>query len=102
MKEEFEVTAGAMERNKRVLKKDLELNKHYRGVNHEVWRLLHKIYGGGPVVVREVLDIYSPDMYTHYNAVVKKEKYKKLLAQHKAQGQEKEINVVVDMKNVAK
>lgn len=80
MKEEFEVTAGAMERNKRVLKKDLELNKHYRGVNHEVWRLLHKIYGGGPVVVREVLDIYSPDMYTHYNAVVKKEKYKKLLA----------------------
>ena len=69
-----------MERNKRVLKKDLELNKNYRGVNLEVWRLLHKIYGGGPVVVREELDVYSTDIFPQYQALLKKEKYKKLIA----------------------
>lgn len=54
-----EVTAGQLEKNKRILKKDLELNKHYRGVNKDVWQLLHKIYGGGPCIVREELDIYG-------------------------------------------
>lgn len=74
--EEYEVTAGALERNKRVLKKDLQLNKHYRGVNHEVWHLLHKIYGGGPIVIREELDIYAADVNVQYQAIVKKQKYK--------------------------
>lgn len=62
----MEMTAGGPERNKRILKKDLELNKHYRGVNKDVWQLLHKIYGGGPVVVREELDIYGQDFYFQY------------------------------------
>jgi hypothetical protein len=45
-----------------VIKKNLVLNKDYRGVNKEVWILLQKIYGGGPVIAREELDIYSQDM----------------------------------------
>ena len=75
----MEVTAGGLEKNKRVLKKDLELNKHYRGVNKEVWQLLHKIYGGGPLVVREELDIYGPDLQPQYQHIVKKERYRDLL-----------------------
>lgn len=62
MKHEKDLTAGGLERNKRILKKDLELNKHYRGVNKEVWELLHKIYGGGPTIVREELDINTLDV----------------------------------------
>jgi len=49
-----------------VIKKGLELNKDYRGVNKEVWILLHKIYGGGPAIAREELDIYSNDMTDHF------------------------------------
>ena len=44
-----------------MIKPGLELNKHYRGVNKEVWVLLQKIYGGGPAIVRDKLDIYSKD-----------------------------------------
>jgi len=44
------------------VREDLELNKHYRGVNKEVWQLLHRMYGGGPIIVREELDIYSRDL----------------------------------------
>ena len=39
----------------------LVLNKDYRGVNSQVWKLLKKIYGGGPAIVRAELDIYSKD-----------------------------------------
>lgn len=49
-----------------VLKEDLELNKHYRGVNFQVWNLLQKIYGGGPIVVREELDIYSANVIQEF------------------------------------
>jgi hypothetical protein len=48
------------------IRKNLELNKDYRGVNMEVWTQLHKIYGGGPLIVREELDIYSKDMKNEY------------------------------------
>lgn len=44
---------------KRGIRKGLDLNKDYRGVNKEVWVLLNKIYGGGPTIAREELDIYS-------------------------------------------
>ncbi len=43
------------------IKQGLELNVHYRGVNQEVWQIFHKMYGGGPVILREELDIYSRD-----------------------------------------
>jgi hypothetical protein len=33
----------------------------YRGVNKTVWDLLHKMYGGGPAIIKEELDIYSND-----------------------------------------
>jgi hypothetical protein len=42
------------------------LNSDYRGVNKEVWNLLYKIYGGGPVIVRDKLDIYSQDFTEEY------------------------------------
>lgn len=44
------------------IKDGLELNKHYRGVNKEVWQIFHRMYGGGPIVIREELDIYSRDI----------------------------------------
>ncbi|KAF9376050.1 Ubiquitin carboxyl-terminal hydrolase 33, partial [Podila verticillata] len=36
----------------------------YRGINHNVWRYLHNIYGGGPEFVRCTLDLYAPDPKT--------------------------------------
>ncbi|KAG0352314.1 Ubiquitin carboxyl-terminal hydrolase 33 [Podila minutissima] len=36
----------------------------YRGINHNVWRYLHSIYGGGPEFVRGTLDLYAPDPKT--------------------------------------
>ena len=53
--------------NSFIIKPDLELNVHYRGVNHQVWHLLFKIYGGGPVIAREELDIYSKDLSDQIN-----------------------------------
>ena len=41
---------------------DLVQNKDYRGVNREVWQIFHRMYGGGPIIVREDLDIYSRDL----------------------------------------
>lgn len=49
-----------------VVKPGLQLNKDYRGVNFEVWNLLQKIYGGGPLIVRQDLDIYSKDIKDEY------------------------------------
>jgi hypothetical protein len=44
------------------IKEGLELNKEYRGVNKEVWQIFHRMYAGGPIIVREELDIYSRDL----------------------------------------
>lgn len=41
---------------------DLLLNRDYRGVNKDVWSMLSRIYGGGPKIIRECLDIYSDDL----------------------------------------
>jgi hypothetical protein len=49
------------------IKRGLQLNKDYRGVNREVWTIFHKMYGGGPVLVREDLDIYSKDLSNDLN-----------------------------------
>lgn len=54
----------------RKLRGDLTLNEDYRGVNKDVWQLLNKIYGGGPIIVRKRLDIYSKDMITFYKTQV--------------------------------
>ena len=39
----------------------LERGRDYRGVNEEVWNALHQIYGGGPVIRRYKLDVYSDE-----------------------------------------
>jgi len=44
------------------LKPNLKLNQDYRGVNKEVWQIFQSLYGGGPTIVRETLDIYSKDL----------------------------------------
>jgi hypothetical protein len=45
-----------------VIREGLELNKDYRGVNREVWQIFHRMYGGGPIIVRDDLDIYARDL----------------------------------------
>jgi len=51
-----------------ILKSGLQVNKDYRGVNREVWTILHRMYGGGPILVREdPMDIYSREIHTEYN-----------------------------------
>ena len=44
------------------LRRELQLNKDYRGVNKEVWQIFHRMYGGGPVIMRSELDVYSRDL----------------------------------------
>jgi hypothetical protein len=45
------------------------VNKDYRGVNREVWGILHRLYGGGPIVVREdPMNIYSRDLQREHYA----------------------------------
>ena len=58
------------------LRGDLVLNEDYRGVNKDVWQLLNKIYGGGPIIVRKKLDIYSKDMISPYETLMLNEKMK--------------------------
>ena len=49
------------------IKRGLIVNKDYRGVNHEVWTILLKMYGGGPQLVRDdPIDIYSRDMGSEF------------------------------------
>lgn len=40
-------------------KKNLKKATHYRGVNKFVWDYLVNIYGGGPVICRNTIDIYD-------------------------------------------
>ena len=54
------------------IKEGLELNKDYRGVNLDVWKLLSSTYKGGPLIVREETDIYSQDMEQEYHKEVLK------------------------------
>lgn len=37
----------------------LEPVVHYRGVSKEVWDYLHGIYGGGPAIRKQKIDIYG-------------------------------------------
>lgn len=32
---------------------------HYRGINDKVWCIYYKIYGGGPIIVRQRVNIYE-------------------------------------------
>jgi len=52
------------------LKDGLRVNIHYRAVNPNVWYVLQRNYGGGPLVAREALDIYSKDMEQVYRYAV--------------------------------
>mmetsp|Transcript_18997 Transcript_18997/g.44303 ORF Transcript_18997/g.44303 Transcript_18997/m.44303 type:complete len:514 (-) Transcript_18997:112-1653(-) len=45
-----------------VPKPGLKVVDDYRGVNEKVWEFWHKRYGGGPVIRRRVIDIYSQPM----------------------------------------
>lgn len=56
------------------LRGDLTLNEDYRGVNKDVWLLLNKIYGGGPIIVRKRLDIYSKDMINFFDTQVRNDR----------------------------
>jgi len=38
---------------------NLKPKKHYRAVKKEVWDYFISIYGGGPVIIRTSVDIYS-------------------------------------------
>ena len=44
------------------MKQNLELNRDYRGVNRDVWSIFYRMYGGGPTIIREELNIYSKDV----------------------------------------
>jgi hypothetical protein len=65
---EFDMTDKKISNN-------LVLNRDYRGVNKEVWSMLHRIYGGGPSIIREFLDIYSEDMSEEYEKDIKNQKH---------------------------
>lgn len=43
------------------LKKDLNLHHDYIVVSPNVWKVLHGIYGGGPPIFREDINIYSQE-----------------------------------------
>jgi hypothetical protein len=34
----------------------------YRGINQRVWEYFESVYGGGPVLIRAALDIYTPSL----------------------------------------
>jgi len=38
---------------------DMGKGKHYRGVNKAVWKQFYETYGGGPVLKRNEISIYS-------------------------------------------
>lgn len=37
----------------------------YRGVNRRVWNYFYERYGGGPVIIRHCIDIYSPEIMSY-------------------------------------
>lgn len=44
---------------RKVFKLKLKAAVDYRGLNEKVWQAYHRIYGGGPVIVRKRLNIYD-------------------------------------------
>lgn len=42
------------------VRQDLVFELDYRAVKQEVWNKFVQIYGGGPAIIREKPDIYSP------------------------------------------
>lgn len=48
----------------------LEVIVDYRVVNFNVWRFLQLVHGGGPVISRELPDLYAKQSYTFLHAVV--------------------------------
>jgi hypothetical protein len=48
----------------------LKVKEHYRCINFNVWQFLHLVHGGGPVMGRELPDIYSKVSYSFLQAVV--------------------------------
>ncbi|KAF8953007.1 Ubiquitin carboxyl-terminal hydrolase 33, partial [Haplosporangium bisporale] len=70
LKEWHAFKAGGPIKNSQFLKDNghpragMKRGTDYRGINHNVWRYLHNIYGGGPEFVRCTLDLYAPDPKT--------------------------------------
>jgi len=52
-------------------RRTLEISKHYRCVNYNVWRFLEIVHGGGPCISRKEEDIYSSFGYSQLQAVIK-------------------------------
>lgn len=50
---------GLIDNSRLVSREELTPVKDYRGVNSAVWMFWHQRYGGGPVVRRRTLDLYS-------------------------------------------
>jgi hypothetical protein len=48
----------------------LDVIVDYRVVNFNVWRFLQLVHGGGPVISRELPDLYAKQTYTFLHAVV--------------------------------
>ncbi|CAG8597425.1 7495_t:CDS:10 [Ambispora leptoticha] len=48
-------------------KRGMKRGVDYRGVNERVWNYFHRIYGGGPICIRTVLDLYSPPVIPSQN-----------------------------------
>lgn len=42
-----------------VLRDNLSRGIHYRGVNERVWNYFYGIYGGGPIIKRQTINIYN-------------------------------------------
>jgi hypothetical protein len=55
------------------IREGLVVNRDYRGVNKDVWMIFQRMYGGGPMIVRAELDIYSKDMSNELSGKRKKE-----------------------------
>lgn len=45
--------------NSNILRDNLSRGIHYRGVNERVWNYFYSIYGGGPVIKRQTINIYN-------------------------------------------
>lgn len=46
-----------------LLKRDLHYNYDYVVVSPNVWKVLHEIYGGGPPIYREDINVYSKEYF---------------------------------------
>lgn len=51
--------ARLFKNNSNILRDNLSRGIHYRGVNEQVWNYFYGIYGGGPVIKKQTINIYN-------------------------------------------